>query len=319
MSALPLCDRAEIIIIIFHKRRFTMKCIAISLFAVVMGVGVMVQDAEAKRMGGGKTSGISRDSSVMKREAIPAKPAAAPAATAPAAAAAPAAAQSGMSRWMGPLAGLAAGIGLAALFSHLGMGEGMANMMMMLALAAVAVFAVRWFLKKRQPASAQPAMQYAGMPAGMVPPRTSEPFIPASAGGMAAAATTAAAAAHAPANFDVDGFLRQAKLNFIRLQAANDRGDMEDIRQFCSPEMAAEIQMQFQERNQQAQVTDVMHLDAELLDVSTEANQAMASVRFSGQIREEANAAPEAFSEVWHLSKPVDGSRGWAIAGIQQS
>ena len=118
---------------------------------------------------------------------------------------------------------------------------------------------------------------------------------------------------------DVDGFLRQAKLNFIRLQAANDRGDMEDIRQFCSPEMAAEIQMQWQERNQQAQVTDVMHLDAELLDVSTEANRALASVRFSGQLREEVNAAPEAFSEVWHLTKPLDGSRGWTIAGIQQS
>ena len=112
--------------------------------------------------------------------------------------------------------------------------------------------------------------------------------------------------------------MRQAKLNFIRLQAANDRGDMEDIRQFCSPEMAAEIQMQFQERNQLAQETDVMQLDAALLDVSTEANRALASVRFSGLIREETNAAPESFSEVWHLSKPLDGSQGWQIAGIQQ-
>ena len=94
---------------------------------------------------------------------------------------------------------------------------------------------------------------------------------------------------------------------------------MEDVRQFCSPEMAAEIQMQFQERKQLAQETDVVQLDAELLDVSTEANRALASVRFSGLIREEANAAPESFSEVWHLSRPADGSRGWSIAGIQQS
>jgi predicted lipid-binding transport protein (Tim44 family) len=93
---------------------------------------------------------------------------------------------------------------------------------------------------------------------------------------------------------------------------------MEDVRQFCSPEMAAEIQMQFQERNQLAQETDVVQLDAELLDVSTEANRALASVRFSGLIREEDNAAPEAFSEVWHLTKPLDGSKGWHIAGIQQ-
>lgn len=301
-----------------------MKRIAIALFAIVMGAGVMVQDAEAaRRLGGGKSTGVSRDSTVMKREAIPAKPAAAPAAAAPAGAAgaAPAAAaQSGMSRWMGPLAGLAAGIGLAALFSSLGMGEGMANMMMMLLLGLAVVFAVRWFLKKRQPAAAQPAMQYAGMPAGMQPPRAAEPFIPASAAGPAAAATAVAtSAANIPADFDVDGFLRQAKLNFIRLQAANDRGDMEDVRQFCSPEMAAEIQMQFQERNQLAQETDVVQLDAELLDVSTEAKRALASVRFSGLIREEADAAPEAFSEVWHLTKPLDGSQGWHIAGIQQS
>ena len=297
-----------------------MKRIAIALFAVVMGVGLMVQDAEAaKRLGGGKSTGISRDSTVMKRDAIPAKPAAAPAATTPgAAAAAPAAAaQSGMSRWMGPLAGLAAGIGLAALFSHLGLGEGMANIVMMLLLGAAVFFAVRWFLGRRQPAAAQPAMQYAGAgnaaPADFTPAR----FEGSGAGGGATAAATASAA-NIPADFDVDGFLRQAKLNFIRLQAANDRGDMEDVRQFCSPEMAAEIQMQFQERNQLAQETDVVQLDAELLDVSTEANRALASVRFSGLIREEDNAAPEAFSEVWHLTKPLDGSKGWHIAGIQQ-
>ena len=93
---------------------------------------------------------------------------------------------------------------------------------------------------------------------------------------------------------------------------------MEDIRQFCTPEMAAEIQMQFQERKGIAQETDVVQLDAELLDVGTESDRALASVRFSGLIREDAGAA-EAFSEVWHLSRPADGSRGWCIAGIQQS
>jgi predicted lipid-binding transport protein (Tim44 family) len=300
-----------------------MKRIAIALFAVVMSTGMMVQDAEAaKRMGGGKSTGISRDSTVMKRDAIPAKPAASPAAAAPAAAAgaAPAAAASGMSRWMGPLAGLAAGIGLAALFSHLGLGEGMANMMMMLLLGLAVFFAVRWFLGKRRPAAAQPAMQYAGAGSGNAAPADFTParFEGSGAGGGATASATASAA-NIPADFDVEGFLRQAKLNFIRLQAANDRGDMEDVRQFCRPEITAEIQMQFQERNQLAQETDVVQLDVELLDVSTEANRALASVRFSGLIREESNAAPDAFSEVWHLTKPLDGSQGWHIAGIQQS
>ena len=296
-----------------------MKRIALAVFAVVIGVGAMVQDAEAKRVGGGKSSGVSRDSTVMKRDAVPAKPAAAPTqAAAPAAAAAP---PSGMSRWLGPLAGLAAGIGLAALFSHLGMGEGMANVMMILALAMAAVFAVRWLMKRRQSVGGmQPAMQYAGAPTGMESARSADSSPPVSAGGMGAGPVVAAAvASHVPADFDVDGFLRQAKLNFIRMQAANDRGDMEDIRQFCTPEMAAEIQMQFQERNQLAQETNVLQLNAELLDVSTESDWALASVRFSGQLVEEANAGAVAFSEVWHLTKLVDGGQGWRIAGIQQS
>lgn len=294
-----------------------MKRITLALLAAVMGLGTMVQDVEAKRLGGGKSSGISRDSTVMKREAVPAKPAATPTQAATPATAAP---QSGMSRWLGPLAGLAVGVGLAALFSHLGMGEGMANVMMILALALVAVFAVRWLMKKRRTADGAP-MKYAGVPAGLEPTRATEPYTPRSAGGTGAGTGSIGAAtvvSRVPADFDVDGFLRQAKLNFVRLQAANDRGDMEDIRQFCTPEMAAEIQMQFQERNQLAQETDVMQLNAELLDVSNEADRVLASVRFSGQLREEAHAAAETFSEVWHLSKPIDGSRGWCIAGIQQ-
>jgi predicted lipid-binding transport protein (Tim44 family) len=300
--------------ITFIYRSVAMKRFAIAIFAVFVGLGATVQDAEAKRLGGGQSSGVSRDSSVMKRDAVPAKPAAAPTQSAAPAAATP---PSGMSRWMGPLAGLAAGIGLAALFSHLGMGEGMANMMMLLAIAAVAVFAVRWLMRKRQPAGAlQPAMQYAGAPAGLEPTRPVDSFSPAQPAGNPAAG---AAAAHVPAGFDVDGFLRQAKLNFIRLQAANDRGDMEDIRQFCTPVMVAEIQLQLQERNQLAQETDVMQLHAELLDVSSEGDHGIASVRFSGELREAANAAPEVFSEVWHLTKPITGDQGWRVAGIQQS
>jgi predicted lipid-binding transport protein (Tim44 family) len=82
--------------------------------------------------------------------------------------------------------------------------------------------------------------------------------------------------------------------------------------------MFAEIRMQYQERGNKSQETDVMQLNAELLEVVTEDGRHIASVHFSGQLREEANAAPEAFAEIWHLAKPVDGSRGWNVAGIQQ-
>ena len=135
---------------------------------------------------------------------------------------------------------------------------------------------------------------------------------------VGAAPEAATAAANVPAGFDVDGFLRQAKLNFVRLQAAHDAGTIEDIRQFTAPEMFAEIRLQLDERGGKAQVTDVVKLNADLLDVTTEEKRHVASVRFHGMIREEADAAPEAFDEVWHLSKPVDGASGWVIAGIQQ-
>jgi predicted lipid-binding transport protein (Tim44 family) len=103
----------------------------------------------------------------------------------------------------------------------------------------------------------------------------------------------------------------------VRLQAANDRGDMDDIREFTSPEVFAEVKMQYQERGSKTQETDVMQLNAELLEVVTEDSRHVASVHFSGQLRED-NGAPEAFAEVWHLAKPLDGSRGWNVAGIQQ-
>ncbi len=280
-----------------------MKKILIAVFAAVVGLGFASDDAEAKRIGGGRSSGMQRDSSVMKRDAaptqnaVPAKPAQ------PAAAPQP----SGMSRWLGPLAGLAAGIGLAALLSHFGLGEGFASILMMLLIAAAVFFVIRLLFRRSAPQS-QP-LQYAGGGQAAAPIQ----FDAAPAGGAAPAA-----GGRIPAGFDVDGFLRQAKLNFVRLQAANDARNIEDVRNFTTPEMFAEIRLEMQERGDAPQQTDVVTLNADLLDVAEEARQYVASVRFHGSIRETAGAAPEAFDEVWHLTKPVDGSRGWAVAGIQQ-
>ena len=281
-----------------------MKRIAIALFAVVMGAGLMVQDAEAARVGGGKSSGMQRSvtpksPAAPAQNAVPAKPAQPTAAPQP----------SGMSRWLGPIAGLAAGIGLAALFSHLGMGEGFASIVMMLLIGVAVFFVIRLLFRRRAPES-QP-LQYAG--AGNAPAPMRFDAQPA-AGGTAAPA----AAGSIPAGFDVDGFLRQAKLNFVRLQAANDAKNIEDVRNFTTPEMFAEIRLEMQERGDAPQQTDVVTLNADLLDVAEENKQYVASVRFHGAIRETEGAAPEAFDEVWHLVKPVDGSRGWAVAGIQQ-
>ena len=303
-----------------------LKQFAVVALVTLAGFGMLMQDAEAKRLGGGKSFGMSRDAGAMK-QATPSKPVApaqnaAPSPAPAAGAAAPPKPASGMSRWLGPIAGLAAGLGIAALMSHFGMGEGMGNFLMIALLVMAGVFIVRMFMARR---AAQSGLQYA--PAGnsnpdvthfdstpvRVPAQTDLPG--ASAGSMAA---VSAPAANIPADFDVEGFVRQAKLNFVRLQAANDRGDMDDIKEFTTPEMFAEIQMQFQERGKGVQQTDVVQLNADLIDVTTEATRHVASVRFHGQLRETPEAAPEAFDEVWHLAKPTDGKRGWMVAGIQQ-
>lgn len=299
-----------------------MKLFAIALLAVMVGFGALVQDAEAKRMGGARSSGFSRDSGVMNRQGITSKPAAGPAQAVAPGAAAP---QSGMSRWMGPLAGIAAGLGIAALFSHFGLGAGMGNMMLMLLLAAGVFFAVRLLLRRRQSASGmQPAMQYAGAGAGMQQPQAHGGFNPVGFGGAGGGVSSPGAygaagmsGAQVPPNFDVEGFLRQAKLNFIRLQAANDAGNLDDIRAFTTPEMFAEIQMDIRERNGATQETRVLDLEASVLEVAEEDAIYVVSTHFTGRVQED-GADPEDINEVWHLTKPRQGSGGWVLAGIQQ-
>lgn len=290
-----------------------MKLTLITLITAAVtfaGLGIVSTDAEAKRMGGGSSTGMSRNTTA-PTQAVPPKTATpAPAAAAPAAAAA-----AGKRSWLGPIAGLAAGLGIAALLSHFGMGEGVANFLMIALLVFAAIFLVR-FLMRRFQTQGQPqlASASAGSSARVEPMHFEAATV--GAGGTAAAT---AAGVNIPADFDAEGFLRQAKLNFIRLQAANDRGDMDDIKSFTSPEVFAEVQMQYRERGNAKQVTDVAQLDAALLEVVTENDQHIVSVHFSGLISEEAGAAPAPFGEIWHLTKPVSGNRGWQVAGIQQT
>jgi predicted lipid-binding transport protein (Tim44 family) len=130
-------------------------------------------------------------------------------------------------------------------------------------------------------------------------------------------ATTSASAL--PAGFDAPAFERIAKMIFIRMQTANDSADLNDLRAFTTPEMFAAVKLELQERGSVAQTTDVVRIDAEVLEVATEPQRQLVSVRFHGLIREQKDGAAEPFDEVWHLVKPADGSREWAIAGIQQT
>lgn len=249
--------------------------------------------AEAKRFGGGSSFGKSR--SVPTRQAQRA-PTNTPAPAAP-----------GGNKWMGPLAGLAIGAGLATMFSGGGLGGfggGMSSILMALLLAGAVMFLISKFKK-----SQQPNMQYAGNGAPYSPSQVmSEPSF--SNGG---------ANSNIPQDFPAETFLRNAKMSFIRLQAANDAKDINDVREYTTPEVFAEISMQMQERGNAVQKTEVITINAELIEVANEGPYSIASVRFTGQLSEN-NGSPENVDEIWHIQKNLqDANSEWLLAGIQQT
>ena len=296
-----------------------MKTWALILMTIVTlgAAGLMSAEAEAaKRMGGGRSLGQQREA-MQPNQAAPRAPAqqqqAAPATP-------PAQQPSAASRWLGPLAGLALGAGLAALFLNNGMAGMLSGLLLMLAIAAGVFFLVRMLRSRMQPQQAP--LQYAGATPGPTPAPV-EPVYRAPAGAaphsVAAATSGAATAQSMPAGFDAQEFARHAKQNFIRLQAANDSGDLSTIRDFLADELYRDIEADVKARGGATQRTEVLMLDAQVLDVATESERYVVSVRFQGELRDAATGETEAFTEVWHLVKPLRGMSGWLLAGIQQA
>lgn len=303
-----------------------MKNILMALVVVLTTMTLVMPEAEARRMGGGgsfgkQSQGVSRSAPSQSSQsaantAKPAAPAAAPQGTPPKPA----------SPWKGILGGALLGLGLGALLSHLGLGGAMASMISTLLMVALLAFAVMFIIRmiRRKSESSGPQSAYAGgynksaytpeIGSRVEPQPAALQSVPLASG----AGVTAAAPWGVPADFDAPAFLRNAKTYFIRLQAAWDKADINDLREFTTPEMFAELKMQIQERGAQPNTTDVVSIDAELLGIETVADEYLASVKFSGMISEAADAPAEPFTEVWNLSKPVSGSGGWALAGIQQ-
>ena len=299
---------------------------------VASALAVAPSVSDAKRFGGGSSSGMQRSMPSAAPKA-PAGQQAAPAAAPNAAGAAPAAAAAKRS-WMGPIAGLAAGLGIAALMSHLGLGEAFGNFLMIALLAMAAIIAIRFFMRRATPQGAQ-REQLATAGAPPVAPSWDKPAAtPVMARGNAAEGAVSADGSTRlapmpgstmasvvptglPSDFDAEGFSRVAKMIFIRMQAANDTGDLNDLRSFTTPEMFAVAKMELQDRAGKSQTTDVVHVDAEVLDLAKEGERQVVSVRFHGQIREDLNAPVEDFDEIWHLTRFGDNP-GWSIAGIQQ-
>ena len=299
---------------------------------VASALAVAPSVSDAKRFGGGSSSGMQRSMPSAAPKA-PAGQQAAPAAAPNAAGAAPAAAAAKRS-WMGPIAGLAAGLGIAALMSHLGLGEAFGNFLMIALLAMAAIFAIRFFMRRAAPQGAQ-REQLATAGAPPVAPSWDKPAAaPVMARGNAAEGAVSADGSTRlapmpgstmasvvptglPSDFDAEGFSRVAKMIFIRMQAANDRADLNDLRQFTTPELFAAIRVDLQDRGSRAQETDVVEVQAEVVDFTREPGRDVVSVRYSGLIREETGQNATPFAEAWHLVQER-GESAWRIAGIQQ-
>lgn len=280
-----------------------MKKFLMSLIIALTCMSLLSTVAEAKRFGGGSSFGKSRAMPAKQSQQAQRPPAAAPA---------PAPASTG-NKWLGPLAGLAIGAGLATMFAGGGMGGmgglggGMGSILMALLAAGVVMFLISKFKS-----SQQNSMQYAG---GNTPYSPPQAMPEQSFGGGAVLSNSG----NIPQDFPVDSFLRNAKSSFIRLQAANDRKDINDVREYTTPEIFAEISMQMQERGNTVQKTEVIVINAELLEVANEGDYSIASVRFTGQLSENGGIA-ENVDEIWYIQKNLqDTNAAWLLAGIQQT
>lgn len=317
-------------------------------FGAIVAAGLLVVgsfsafDADAKRMGGGRSFG--KQSQITRQATPPAQPMqgkpsqGAQGAQATRGQTPPSAAAQPKRNWMGPLAGLAAGFGLAALLSHFGLGGALASVLSNVILIALVALVGLWLFRKFANRNARPATAYAhggfespsGASLRQYDASAAAPSqLPATGGmGQAGVAPDGQSRVAAdpsvldvpavPAGFDADAFIRQAKVAFVRLQAAWDAGNLDDIREFTTPEMFAEIKLDFDSRHGENR-TDVVQLNADLVGVEDRGgNEYVASVRFHGLLRETQGAAAEPFAEMWNLSRNARSGEGWVLAGIQQ-
>ncbi len=315
---------------------------ALMAAAVTLTMAFGSVNVEAKRLGGGGSSG-KQSSNVTQREAkpaTPAAPAASPAAAAP------------RKPWGAMLGGLAAGLGLAWLASSLGMGEAFGQILMFALLALAIMVVVGLVMRKmragRQGASQQSPFAFQGAGSASTPTQYSsnnvgndasarpweqtatrfESSAPAASASSSSTGSMIGSALNGPqsswgipAGFDVQGFLDAARQNFTTLQDAWDRSDIAALRVMMTDDMLEQIKTQLAERESQtggaANKTDVLTLDAQLLGIEELDDAYLASVEFSGMIREDQSAGPSPFREVWNMTKPRHRAGGWLVAGVQ--
>ena len=266
------------------------------LVFVLLGIVVALPNAKAQ--------GLVGANSVAQQRSVIAVQSASPAARS---APAPRAPSTRSGRWMPVLGGLAAGGLLGVLFG----GNVLFGILMAVLLVALGAFVVRLILRAR--AVPLPAAQFAGLGSETVaaPP-------PSQAQGLTEAAPSVTRGPVLPAGFDLAGFVRTAKLNFVRLQIAHELGELDEVREFSTPQLFAALSKAVAERGSAQLQRDVVSLNVELTELATDGDTHRASVRFSGMARATPGAAPAGFAEVWQLAKAGKGSTGWLLAGIRR-
>ncbi|TDX27924.1 putative lipid-binding transport protein (Tim44 family) [Modicisalibacter xianhensis] len=271
-----------------------MKNLFVMLLVGLLGFGLAVEHAEAKRLGGGKSFG-TYSRSANTTDAAPNRTATATPPRQP---------SKGLSRFAGPFAGLLAGGLLASLFFGGAFDE--IRLLDMLLIAGAIWLAFRLFRKRRQPAPAGGPREQ-GYQQQARPDNTTQAFTASGLSGGAAAQ---------PAWFDRERFLGGAKEHFMTLQRAWDNNDFSSIQEYVTPELYNLLR---EERaNQPANNrTEIVRLFAELGDVREVGRQAEATVLFHGIMDE--NGKQNEFNETWHLIRDLRDGAPWYVQGIEQN
>ncbi len=265
------------------------------LLIALLSFGLVVNEAAAKRFGGGRSFGVQRSQSSLSSAHKPQQNTAGLGQKSPA------------SKWGGVLGGLLVGGLLASLF----MGHGVASGIISWLILGAVVFFIVGFFRRRM----QPGMQSAGSSSnafGQSFSNFTQQFTNNNPGGSYGSNTVS----DYPSDFDPESFLRDAKVCFIRLQAAYDQKNLQDLTTFTAPEVFGEIKMQLDERSDAPNKTEVITLNAELLDVSKQFDSSIASVRFTGTIKENDEPITQ-LDEIWHFRR-FGNSKDWVVGGIQQ-
>lgn len=294
--------------------------------AMVILIGFSSLTAEAaRRMGSGKSMGKQSNNVSQTQGTKPAQNAT-PASSTPSAAAVPQ-----RSPWGAMLGGLAVGLGLAWLASSLGFGEEFGQIIMFGLIAMAIMMAVGYFMRRKAAnmGSSPRSLAYQGASASYP---AQQPTTTLKAQPNIQATNTSSMIGSAvpgfqpnwsvPVGFDVDGFLTKAKENFVTMQDAWDRSDTSSLRQMMTDSMLIEIKNQIAERDAtssvgQMSMTEVVSLEAKLLGIEESHDGYLASIEFTGMIREEPNTSPESFKEIWNMSRSKQDNGGWLLAGIQ--